>query len=233
MPRKKYDSKKVNIVGRFFEDLAEAIFICERSPNDEGDFHIWKDGAGIGLEVKGSDNKHEFRLPLHQIEFFKNISEGFPLNSFFFMLFSYHNPIIKTDSGYEITSLSQHKKKLAIRRFLAANMETLFIIDMAVIDLLFAVCRISDKSIPLHRGVKSLNIRPRLLRSLTGEGLTVISGGNIKKFISRSFVCEMKFKPDLLESYIMKFSIVFVGRPKEVEGVVKFLSPGAFLTPKA
>ncbi len=57
MPRKKYDSRKVNIVGNFFEDIFKEMIKAEKAPADEGDFHIWKEG--IGIEVKGSDANHE------------------------------------------------------------------------------------------------------------------------------------------------------------------------------
>ena len=90
MTRKKYDSRKVNIVGDFFEDLFGAMFPkVERAPADEGDFHLWDIGAGV--EVKSSDNNHEFRLPLHQIKDYQRFSGGFPFDKFFFFLFCYHN----------------------------------------------------------------------------------------------------------------------------------------------
>ncbi len=68
MPRKKYDSKKVNVVGNFFEDIFEQMVKAERAPADEGDFHVWEES--LGIEVKGSDTNHEWRLPLHQLEFY-------------------------------------------------------------------------------------------------------------------------------------------------------------------
>src|SRR3989344_1519710 len=153
MPRKAYDKVKVNFVGRFFEDLTKAMFRCERAPIEEGDFHIWD--SNFGIEVKSSDNNHELRLPLHQLDTFRKMSGGFPFDNFFLFLFCYHNLYIKDAYGNRITSLSEYNDKIEVRNFLASNLDTLFIIDMAVVEFLMSVCRISDKSIPLHPGVKS------------------------------------------------------------------------------
>lgn len=227
MPRKKYDEVKVNFVGRFFEDLTRAVLVCERAPVEEGDFHIWD--QGLGIEVKASDINHEFRLPLHQINSFRTMSSGFPFNDFLFFLFCYENPVVKNNDQNRVTSLSRHSEKVPIRNFLAQNLSTLFILDMTVIDSLFSFCRISDKSIPLHRGVKSLNIRPAYLKRLVDGGWKALisNHGTIE---TRSFVCKLKFNPDLLESYDMNFKIEIIRRVKKAEQLLNLIHPQVSLT---
>src|SRR3989338_8084196 len=127
MTRKKYDETKVNFAGRFFENLTKAMIVCERAPIKEGDFHILD--KNLGIEVKASDNSHEFRLPLHQIDTLKMMSNGFPFNDFLFFLFCYENPYLKDDRQNKMTSLSMYSEKIPIRNFLAQNLSTLFIID--------------------------------------------------------------------------------------------------------
>lgn len=217
--RKKYDSRKVNIVGDFFEDITEAMLLgAERAPIYEGDFHLWDIGAGV--EVKSSDDNHELRLPLQQIEDYQRFSGGFPFDKFFFFLFCYGNPSIR-NNGVRITSLSVFNETLDIRSFLAANLEALFVIDIALlIPYLFSAGKISDKSIPLHRGVKSLNIRSRHLMLLANGGWQMFST-RIRGLGSRLFDCEFRFNPDLLESHFIEFKMFLVGRQSGLDELMK------------
>lgn len=223
MPRKKYDSRKVNIVGSFFEDITGAMLMAEKAPTDEGDFHIWE--SGIGIEVKSSDANHEWRLPLHQIESYQVMSKGFPLDSFFFFLFCYKNPYLKGGDSRRITSLSRFNNEMEIRNFVVANIDTLYVVDIAVIQQLFSICRVSDKSIPLHPGVQSLNVRPTLLRLLADGGWKSMAV-KIRDLEQRSFSSEFGFAPDLLESHKIKMSVAVIGRAKEIRGIIKCFKPG-------
>lgn len=218
MTRKKYDSRKVNIVGDFFEDITGVMLPgAERASTNEGDFHIWDIGAGI--EVKASDNNHELRLPLLQIKDYQKLSGGFPFDKFFFFLFCYSNPYIK-NNGARITSLSVFDETPDIRSFLATNLESLFVIDIALVPYLFSVGRVSDKSIPLHRGVESLNVRAKHLVLLANGGWQMFLA-KIRGLESRSFDCELRFCPDLLESHTMRFKMSLVGRRGGLTELVK------------
>lgn len=216
--RKKYDSRKVNIVGDFFEDVTGAMLPrAERAPQHEGDFHLWDISAGV--EVKASDNNHELRLPLQQIKDYQKLSGFFPFDKFFFFLFCYNNPYIR-NNGARITSLSVFNETPDIRSFLAANLESLFIIDIALVPYLFSVGRISDRSIPLHRGVESLNVRAKHLVLLANGGWQMFSA-KIRGLGSRLFDCELRFSPDLLEAHFVKFQMSLVGRQNGVDELVK------------
>jgi len=218
MTRKKYDSRKANIVGDFFEDLFGAMFPgAERAPADEGDFHLWD--ISTGVEVKSSDNNHELRLPLYLIEAYQRLSGGFPFDTFFFFLFWYHNPYIR-ENGFRITSLSRFDETVDVRNFLAANIDSLFAVDIALIPYLFSVCKVSDKSIPMHRGVKSLNVRPKHLTLLANGGWRMFSA-RVRDLGSKSFDCKFGFSPDLLESYTLKFHISLTGRRSGLDGLMK------------
>lgn len=223
MPRKKYDSRKVNVVGSFFEDITEAMLTAERAPVDEGDFHIWP--HGVGVEVKASDANHEWRLPLHQLESYRRISGGFPLDGFFFFLFCYQNPYLKVNGSGRITSLSQFDDVLDVRKFVASNLDTLYVVDIAVIQQLFSICKVSDKSIPLHPGVQSLNVRPTLLRLLADGGWKSLAA-KVRRLEKRSFSSEFGFIPDLLESHKVKLNVAVIGRAKETQGIIKCFKPG-------
>lgn len=209
MVRKKYDSRKVNIVGDFFEDITEAMLSgAKRAPIHEGDFHLWDIGAGI--EVKSSDNNHEIRLPLSQVGDYQRFSGGFPFDKFFFFLFYYRNPYIR-ENGARITSLSKFDETVDIRSFLAVNIDSLSVVDIALVPYLFSIGRISDKSIPLHRGVESLNIKAKHLALLADDGWRIFLA-KIRGLESRSLDCELRFCPDLLESHTVKFKMSLVGR---------------------
>ena len=222
MPRKKYDSRKVNIVGRFFEDITEAILKdVERAPIEDGDFCTW--GKGIGIEVKASDNNHELRLPTYQIDTYRMNSKGFPFHSFFFFLFCYDNPYIRAGK-LKITSLSQFDDIIEIRSFLAANISTLYVFDISIIDHLFSVGRVSNKSIPLHPGVQSLNLRPSHLKLLADGGWKYIAV-KFKNIGIRTFTCEFDCKLDLLESYKIKFQIVVLGQARKIQNLVELFDP--------
>lgn len=223
MPRKKYDSRKVNIVGDFFEDILGHMVKGERAPADEGDFHVWEEG--LGIEVKGSDTNHEWRLPLHQLEFYERMSNGFPLDSFFFFLFCYKNPYLRNGDSKRITSLSQFDDEMEIRNFIVTNLDTLYVIDIVLIQHLFSICRVSDKSIPLHRGVKSLNVRPTLMRLLADGGWKSMSA-KIRGLEQRSFSSEFVFAPDMLESHKVKLNVATIGRAKETQKLIRCFKPG-------
>lgn len=223
MPRKKYDSRKVNIVGSFFEDITGEMIRAERAPTEEGDFHIWEDG--IGIEVKSSDANHEWRLPLHQLESYQRMSNGFPLDSFFFFLFCYRNPYLRNGGPGRITSLSRFDGQIEIRNFVAENLDTLYVLDIAVIRHLFSICRVSDKSIPMHPGVQSLNIRPTLLRLLADGGWKSMAA-KIRSLEQRSFSSEFGFAPDMLESHKVKLNVSMIGRAKETQDLIRCFKPG-------
>ena len=223
MPRKKYDSRKVNIVGNFFEDITGAMLTAERAPVDEGDFHIWP--QGIGVEVKGSDANHEWRLPLHQLETYERISGGFPLDRFFFFLFCYQNPYLKVNGSGRITSLSQFDDVLDVRRFIASNLNTLYVIDIATVWHMFSLCRVSDKSIPLHPGVQSLNIRPSHLRLLADGGWKSMSI-KTRGVERRSLSGEFTLAPDMLESHRIRVGIEMIGLSKGLDRMVGSFKPG-------
>lgn len=223
MPRKKYDSRKVNIVGYFFEDIFKEMVGAERAPADEGDFHNWEEG--IGVEVKASDTNHEWRLPLHQLETYQRISGGFPLDSFFFFLFCYKNPYLKNGGSGRITSLSQFDDVLDVRKFVASNLDTLYVVDIAVIQQLFSICRVSDKSIPLHLGVQSLNVRPTLMRLLADGGWKSMAA-KIRSLEQRLFSSEFDFVPDLLESHKVRMNVVLIGQAKETQSIIRCFKPG-------
>lgn len=222
MSRKKYDSRKVNIVGSFFEDITGEMIKAERAPAEEGDFHIWE--SGIGVEVKASDANHEWRLPLHQLESYQRMSKGFPLDSFFFFLFCYKNPYLRNGGSGRITSLSRFDDQMDIRNFITANLDTLYVVDIAVVQHLFSICRVSDKSIPMHPGVQSLNIRPTLLRLLADGGwksLAIKVRGLEKVSLSSEFVFA-----DLLEAHKVKLNVAVIGRAKETQGIIRCFKPG-------
>lgn len=223
MPRKKYDSRKVNIVGSFFEDVTEEMVRAERAPVEEGDFHIWENGTGI--EVKASDANHEWRLPLHQLESYRRMSNGFPMDSFFFFLFCYKNPYIRNGSSRRITSLSRFDDEIEIKNFIVANLDTLYVVDISVIQHLFPICRVSDKSIPLHPGVQSLNIRPTLMRLLADGGWKSMAG-KVRGLEQRSFSSEFVFVPDMLESHKVKLNVAVIGRTKETQKLIECFRPG-------
>ena len=222
MPRKKYDSRKVNIVGDFFENIFAEMVKAERAPVDEGDFFIPE--ANIGIEVKGSDSNHEWRLPLHQLEFYQRMSKGFPLDNFFFFLFCYKNPYIRNGAG-RITSLSLFDDEMEVRSFIVANPDTLYVVDIALIQHLFSICRVSDNSIPMHRGVQSLNVRPTLMRLLADGGWKSMAA-KIRGLEQRSFSSEFVFAPDMLESHKVKLNIVTIGRAKETQKLIECFKPG-------
>jgi len=127
--------------------------------------------------------------------------------------------VAKIEGKRRRTSLSFFDETLDVRRFLATNIDSLFIVDIALIPYLFSVCRISDKSIPLHPGVESLNIRSKHLMLLANGGWQMFSA-KIKGLESRSFGCELQFDPDLLESHAMKFRMSLVGRKNGLDGLV-------------
>lgn len=223
MPRKKYDSRKVNIVGSFFEDVTGAMLMAEKAPADEGDFHVWENGFGV--EVKASDANHEWRLPLHQLESYRRISGGFPLDGFFFFLFCYQNPYLKVNGSGRITSLSQFDDELDVRKFIASNLDTLYVLDIATIWHMFSLCRVSDKSIPLHPGVRSLNIRPSHLRLLADGGwksMAIKTRGMEKRSLSSKFT----LAPDLLESHKISVGVEMIGLSKGMNGLVSSFKPG-------
>lgn len=202
----------------FFEAVTGAMLSrAERASAKEGDFHIWDIAAGI--EVKSSDSNHELRLPPHQIDDYHRISSGFPFDKFFFFLFCYSNPYIR-NNGARIASLSIFDETPDIRSFLAVNLESLFIIDIALISYLFSVGRISDKSIPLHRGIESLNVRSKHLMLLADGGWKMFSA-KIRGLGSRSFDCEFRFDPDLLESHFIEFKMFLVGRQSCLDELMK------------
>ena len=116
--------------------------------------------------------------------------------------------------------MSRFDETVDVRNFLATNIDSLFMIDIALIPYLFSVCRVSDKSIPLHRGVESLNVRPKHLMLLANGGWRMFSA-RVRDLESRSFDCELGFSPDLLESYAMKFNMFLVGRRNGLDGLIK------------
>lgn len=224
MPRKPYDSQKVNIVGDFFEDMIEAMFIgIKRAHFGEGDFCIWS--AGSGLEVKSSDSNHEIRIPLRQLEDYHRISQGFPFDTFFYLLFFYDNPNIKTDDGREVTSMSGFSGLLEVRDFLASSPMTLFVIEESVVPYLFSIGRISDKSIPLNRGVKSLNIRQKKLEQLVSGGWKLLPEGP-KNLRTAQIEAEISFSKYVLEErYKVRLNIKVAGRPGRIEKLTNHFDP--------
>ena len=115
--------------------------------------------------------------------------------------------------------------EVEIKNFIAANLDTLYVIDIAVIQNLFSICRVSDKSIPLHPGVKSLNIRPTFMWLLADGGWKSLAA-KIRGLEQRSFSSEFGFVPDMLESHKIKLNVAMIGRAKETQGLIKCFKPG-------
>jgi len=155
----------------------------------------------------------------------QRISNGFPLDSFFFFLFCYKNPYLRNGSSKRITSLSQFDDEMEVRNFIVTNIDMLYVIDIALIQHLFSICRVSDKSIPLHRGVKSLNVRPRHMR-LLADGGWKSAAVRIRNLEQKSFSSEFVFAPYLWESHKVKLNIAMIGRAKETQKLIRCFKPG-------
>jgi len=209
--KKVYDTHKVMVVGRYFEGLARSLVGGEIAPHDEGDLYLWQDG--IGIEVKGSDTNHSFRLPLKQIDRFRSLAGGFPFDHFLYFLFSYRNKPIRTKNSNGATLLANNRKPEEIRAFLSAHIENLFMLDIGLVEALFNICSVSDKDIPLHRGDKSLNVRATLLdRLFSGDNWRSSLGLFGEDWLIKRFKAESKFMVDMFESYEVRFQVVMVGQ---------------------
>ena len=136
-----------------------------------------------------------------------------------------NNPYIKIPGLGKITSLSQFDETMEVRNFLATNIATLYIVDILIIPHLFSIGRLSDKSIPLHRGVQSLNIRQKHLASLADGGYKLLTS-KINSLTARKTSCKFDLSPDLLESHKMEIETVFVGRSKMIQTLIGAFNPG-------
>ena len=221
--RKPYDSVKVNRVGAFGQCITQALITSGTSvPVAEGDLYI--PSVNNGIEVKLTDSMHEWRIPLHQLEAFSRLAE-FPYDGFWFFLFVYRNWYIPSGRPRSSTALSVYNETTDIRSFIANNMQGLFVFHIDFIQALKdkQICRVSNKSIPLHPGRESLNIRPAHMRR-------IIEGDSWRDVITdpkswklKHVNLRLKCQFDMFEQYDISLSVRILGRKKDVRQISKLL----------
>ncbi len=222
--RKTYDSLKVNRVGAFGEALTKALLPrSETARFDEGDFYIPSTNSGV--EVKVTDSMHEWRLPLHQIEAFQAL-RSFPYDGFWFFLFVYRNWYIPNGKPRGSTALAAYDEIPDVRSFIADNMQYLFILDIEFIQRLkdTNICRVSDRSIPLHPGRESLNIRPARMRRMIAENTWREALSDPQDWVARYKKIQFRCKPDMFERYDIPLSVHIIGKQKGVRQISRLLS---------
>ena len=222
--RKKYDPLKVNRVGAFGEALTQALLPqSEIARFDEGDFY--NPTANSGVEVKLTDSMHEWRIPLHQIEAFQAL-RLFPYDGFWFFLFVYRNWYISNGKPRSSTALAAYDEIPDVRSFIADNLQYLFILDIEFIQGLKdkQICRVSDKSIPLHPGRESLNIRPARMRGIIADNSWREVISDPQDWVVRQRNIKFRSEPDMFERYDVSMSVHIIGKQRSVRQISRLLS---------
>jgi hypothetical protein len=222
--RKTYDSVKVNRVGAFGEALTQALLPkSEPAQFDEGDFYI--PSANTAVEVKLTDSMHEWRIPLHQLEAFR-VLRSFPYDGFWFFLFVYRNWYIPNGKPRGSTALSAYNETIDVNSFIADNLQHLFILDIEFVQGLKdkQVCRVSDKSIPLHPGRESLNIRPARMKGIIADDSWKEVVSDPQNWVLRNRKVKFRCKPDMFERYDIPLNVHIIGREKGTRKISRLLS---------
>ena len=130
-PRPDRDYRQV--VGSFFERLTRKIVRTDECECSMGDFAVWPINAGI--EVKGGDNNHPFRLKLSQLDHHARAAGGFPFDRYLYCLFKYNNKQKHTEckgkSRQKLLARCRNEDEVCIR--LALGDIKVFILDIEVL----------------------------------------------------------------------------------------------------
>lgn len=115
-------------VGTFFEQITRQV--TRGMAEDQNiDFNAWSIDSGI--EVKGGDNTHSFRIPSDQLERHATLAE-FPFSHVLYFLYRYDNRIGR-ESG---TGLSKARGATQRSLYLFRRMKDLVIIDHRILRML-------------------------------------------------------------------------------------------------
>lgn len=124
-----------HVVGTFFEEIVCWLLGAEKTDVMEGDGRIL-DGIGVGIEVKGSDNNHPFRVETCQLDSHQKLL-GFPLDAYVYCFCGYKNKetsrLATLRGKSRCKLLGRLKNRQDVESFLAQNFNTLFIVDIHVL----------------------------------------------------------------------------------------------------
>ena len=120
-----------HVVGTFFEKIVCWLLGAEETDVMEGDGRIL-DGIGVGIEVKGSDNNHPFRVETCQLDRHQN-QLGFPFGAYVYCFCGYKNDHSLKSKVSPLPGkkmLGRLKTLHDVESFLAKHFNVLFIVDI-------------------------------------------------------------------------------------------------------
>jgi hypothetical protein len=125
-------------VGNFYTEVATRLLPgAEADPTQSnGDLVAWLDNTrAVGVEVKGSDNSHQFRLPVDQLKLHRRRLCDSPfLSGFYYFLCCYSNTPLRADGTRQPRRLSRRVGEGRGREFLARQTQGLYILPIELVD---------------------------------------------------------------------------------------------------
>lgn len=136
-----------NQVAEFAHHLIAHLLKGKLTWNEDQRFgDVWNPDLRLGIESKASDNGHPWRISLEQLE--RHADPPFPADRIVYALFGYRGrgrlkngerrpPSIRRKGAHPVISLLARKRtKLGKFRFLARRVDTVYLLDTAVVQAL-------------------------------------------------------------------------------------------------
>jgi hypothetical protein len=160
--RKQWDatrgSEALGVVCRYYEKLAKKMTgAALPDGSEDGDLMLWIGSAALGIEVKGGNSNHSFRLAAEQFERHKQRAEvGFPYDGFLYFLFSYTTfEARRGRPGYERRCLIRHLAgKGSGNRFLTQRTRHLWVVPIGFIEWLHKQNGHRYTTLPTAQGIR-------------------------------------------------------------------------------
>ena len=154
-------------VGAFFESFAFSLLGLDDSEDCDGDLNGKK--HRLGVEVKGSDNNHNWRLSVPQLDGYLALS-SFPFDGAIYCLVGYKNKNGRR-AQKQGTPLTQAHQEDNISQFLARSMNCAYIFDALLVEALakqggtvsgtlFGACRDKETVVVSRQWINELFANP-------------------------------------------------------------------------
>jgi len=209
---KKRKGDKHTFVGNFFEHVGHRILGGELTRDQDGDICLWRTRTSVEVKSSGAHSSYGFRLSVEQIEHYEELS-SFPFNRVWYVLFAYRNNRVRRQNGLRFSELSEHENPVSINRYLAGSALWCIILDLSIVSAWKRKFPHSTKSVIGHKGMKTVDIKPRVIHTFSNGGLTEGLKDldfDPKKFVLLSGKVRTKIEPDLVSEHTIKFPITAI-----------------------